>query len=163
MAYLGSSKVKVFPSTRRVATQVDARLITESSMVGIINQLIRKEGFVITDTYGANDPFEFNIYGYYFWIEKGSDLTSLVSGNDVYASIKIDTSNDYHEIKGQDSSSQYQGLIIDGSAATAGSNEIVKSLKILEKVNNNWVIPEASKIMFKEENVDIDIDGGVIS
>lgn len=165
MANLNTADVKVFPSTRRVATQVDARLMTEASMVGIINQLINKDGFVITETFNESNPFEFNIYGYYFIVNQGSSITTLVSsGTEIIASIKIDTTNGYYELVGQDNNNAYEGLNIGTSAVTPGSNQIVKSLKILEKVNGVWQIPEASKVMFSQDNIDIiDIDGGEIT
>ena len=40
MSYVGSQNINVFPSTKRGQYQRDARLMTESSLVGLINELI---------------------------------------------------------------------------------------------------------------------------
>ena len=65
MSYLNTQSINVFPSTKRSNKQVSARLMTEASIVGIINKLIDREGFVITkneDIYPEHS-FEFNIFG----------------------------------------------------------------------------------------------------
>lgn len=161
MAYINSENIKVFPSTRRVATQVDARLMTEASMVGIINQLIGKNGFVITQSFNANNPFEFNIFGYYFRVGQGSYVTSSFgSATEIWGKITLDTTT-YTELSGQDEDQVYKGLELVSSEPTASST--VKYLKLLEKVGNTWRIPESSKLLFNDNQLDIDIDGGVIS
>ena len=84
MSYLNTQNINVFPSTKRSNKQVSARLMTEASIVGIINKLIDKEGFVITkneDIYPEHS-FEFNIFGYYFIIDSIQTLIDIDSYND---------------------------------------------------------------------------------
>ena len=94
MSYVGSQNINVFPSTKRGQYQRDARLMTESSLVGLINELIDLKSFVITpipsDTLQQSDPFEFNIAGYYFKIDRLDsipDFNSLATGQSIVASI----------------------------------------------------------------------------
>lgn len=168
MAYINANDIRVFPSTRRVHTQTDARLMTERSISGLINQLINTDGFVITENFDASAPFEFNIFGYYFNATTASAITSKFStptvGTIIYGIIKIDITNEYHEIIGQDESDEYRGLIVDSTIPTAGENEEIHYLALLTYGSNGWEIPESSKILFNQNRVDIiDIDGGVIS
>ncbi|MBO7697146.1 MAG: hypothetical protein J6Y28_04610 [Acholeplasmatales bacterium] len=70
--YIASSNVNVFPSTRRTyAQEFSARLMTESAISRIINNLVEVDGFVISNNAPttADDLFEFNIYGYYFQVK----------------------------------------------------------------------------------------------
>ena len=65
MSYLRTENINVFPSAKRSNKQVSARLMTEASIVGIINKLIDREGFVITkrEDVRLDHSFEFNIFG----------------------------------------------------------------------------------------------------
>lgn len=168
--YLNTSKVKVFPSTRRVQTQTTARLMTEAAMVGIINQLVSSESFIISpQTYSDSAPLEINIKGYYFKINNISDIVSnFSSATDIYAYIVIDTSNEYyHELKGQDINSEYQGLYFDSSDSWSSpdANTETYKLKLFERgsTSDDWTMSKSSFIMFADINSDIDIDGGVVS
>jgi len=70
--YIASNNVNVFPSTRRTYTQeFSARLMTESAISRIVNNLVEVDGFIISNTVPAtaDDVFEFNIYGYYFQVK----------------------------------------------------------------------------------------------
>ena len=80
MAYLASNKIDVFPSTKRGNVQVSARLMSEASMVDIVNRLIdmryRINGLKLEKNYlaigidGVNEQYnrcltaieEFNAY-----------------------------------------------------------------------------------------------------
>ena len=79
--YIQTNNISVFPSTRRMNKQVSARLLSEQSIANQINKLIETDGFVITpedDTsaagYNPTDPFEFNIHGYFFYIDTANDI-----------------------------------------------------------------------------------------
>ena len=77
-AYIASDNISVFPSTRRIHSQdFSARLMTESAISRIINNLIDVDGFVISNTAPATaeDIFEFNIYGYYFQVKNILSVT----------------------------------------------------------------------------------------
>lgn len=179
MSFLNTDKIKVFPSTRRVGTQVDARLMTEASMVGLINQLINKKGFIITpklNTETGYDPakeFEFNIHGYYFRINQASDITTLVGNAGlnkiVYAHIAVDNSSttQYHELIGQDDTNVYKGLYIDLTPPDEFdahlSNADYYHLKLFKAnaAGTKWLIADESYAKFNESSVDLDIDGGI--
>ena len=68
MATITSSKINVFPATRRGGSKPLAKLMSEQALVGITNRLIDLEGFVISDVDVLTDdaPLEFNLFGYYF-------------------------------------------------------------------------------------------------
>ena len=170
MAYLQSTDIAVFPSTRRMNQQVSARLTTETSYVRTINKLIDTGGFVITpDPDPINweentDPFEFNVYGYYFVVDEASKIIDLVGQSDteIYAVISLDETEigglEFYELSGQDVSTQYQGIQFL-NAAGAGSGQ--KSLLLFRKVNNSWIVPSESRIKFYAFNIS-EIDGGEI-
>lgn len=178
MANLASTKIKVFPSAKRVGYQKDSRLITEASLVNIINQLIDVKSFVITpeDDLSADNPFEFNIGGYYFKVDKLSDLTNLFAGSqydtmqDIYATITISTDqHGYTELMGQDDDQGgtldppiYMGVTFSNTASSS-SGDI--SLKVLhrESVSDSWVTPETSRFKYDSTAVELQIDGGIIS
>ena len=153
--YLSSDNVKVFPSARR-SNQNDqfSRLMSESTIVSIVNKLIDTDGFVITDTYTANGQLEFNIHGYYFNIVKSTEIMTTYQGADdgtiLYASIilSIYSPLNFKELKNCDDGDEYQGLIISDTIPTPASGEEVFNLAILQKVGSNWVIPQTSQIKF---------------
>lgn len=174
MATIVSENIAVFPSTRRAGSKPLTRLMSEQALVGIVNKLINLEGFVISSSSEIEDttPLEFNLYGYYFRIL--NPVTSLglgttFSSGSVYAHIELVTSTasdslQYEELFGQDDNGNYTGLVIDNSEDyTAQHGGIVKTLRVAEFSNSTWVIPEASKIRFSKESLDLSvIDGGVI-
>lgn len=174
MSYLKTEEVKVFPSTRRVNKQTSARLITEQSMVGLINQLVDSDGFVITtevhNPVSSTDLFEFNVHGYYFSVNLSSLLTLGDSWTDIWGIITLDVTNDYTELVGQDATAdenptensvfQYEGIDFQSSASASPNTY---SLHLLTKSGSTWTIPADSRIKFIESSLDIDIDGGVIS
>ena len=153
MAYINSSNIEVFPSARRGGTNPESRLFAESSVVSIVNKLIDTDGFVIS-TNLSEDPFEFNIQGYYFKVDSYTSIVSLGSGwTEVYGSVNL-TESDFPEINSDNNSNKYTGVNF------TNTQPVGKYLKLLEKVNGTWVIPEESKIKF---NVAINsIDGGII-
>ena len=65
MSNVASNQITVFPSTRRGTYQLSARQLSELRISGLINQLIDKEGFIITteEDYSPESPFEFNLKG----------------------------------------------------------------------------------------------------
>ena len=92
--------VQVFPSSRRVATQSSARMFSEKPVVDITNKLIDTEGFVISNnsTSGyvkTSEPFEFDLYGYYFYIDTtiliiNSVIAENADAKNIYAKIVLD-------------------------------------------------------------------------
>ena len=162
--YLSSDKIKVFPSARRnESTDTFSRLMSESTIVSIVNRLIETEGFVITNAYTNNGQLEFNIHGYYFNITDSTEIIAAYSGVTnvvLYASIIISSFAPltFKELKNCDNGGLYEGLVVGDSTTipTPVGNEEVFTLAILEKVNGNWIIPEESKIKFTH------INGGII-
>ena len=63
MSYLHTQSINVFPSTKRSNKQVSARVMTEASIVRIINKLLDREGCVITknEDISPQHSWEFNI------------------------------------------------------------------------------------------------------
>lgn len=114
----------VFPSTK---TQTINKLITENSLTRMINRLIDRNGYIITNeiskivsedivedipltTLTANNiPLEFDIRGYYFAVDSVTDITNILSWNPsgelnqwLFARIYIDKSVEgYPELVGQ--------------------------------------------------------------
>ena len=88
MAYLDSTKIKVFPSVDRNATfDGDAELMSEGNISNIVRSLCReRKSYVLSKEWKA--PFEFVIYGFYFKIiDVNSDS---LAERPLYAHIKID-------------------------------------------------------------------------
>lgn len=185
MAWIPSEQITVFPTTRRLTKQQDARLMTEKSLVGIINQLIDKDAFVITSKSelenSTSDPnfdpvFEFNIHGYFFHVDKLSYITGLFttsSSLSIYAYIQLDTGNGYTELLGQDDTlgnpesdalSKYKGVTFTDIEPSTSDN--MYKLKILERSSSSsttWTCPETSFYKFEGSTVDFQVDGGIIS
>src|SRR5574344_757972 len=147
MANILSSKLTVFPSVKRSLTKPSARLMSESSLVGIVNKLIDEESFIIsTQSVLANDgnSLEFNIFGYYFNISTAYLTLGLATSTytDIYAHIELTTigsgDNQYVEMVGQDSTSapfNFTGLNIDDQETFTPSTtgNVVKTLWIAHK------------------------------
>lgn len=180
MAYIKSTDIAVFPSTRRMNTQVSARLVSEQSFANQISKLIETNGFVITPEDGtdsgfnANDPFEFNIHGYFFWVATASEITSLFSNEDsIYGNIYLDIQDNYTELKSIDASltengdSYYQGLVLSAEDLTlaSGDDKADYSLKLFEKISNGtstyWTVPIESRLKFIY-TIALGVDGGEI-
>lgn len=183
MAWIPSEQITVFPTTRRTKKQQDARLMTEKSLAGIINQLIDKDAFIVTRKEdlenSSNDPefdppFEFNIKGYYFHVDKLSYITGLFTESTslgIYAYITLDEGNGYTELLGQDDTSGdpnddaislYKGITFTDSAPLTADNRYI--LKILERgtSSSSWYCPENSFYKFIGSTLDFQIDGGII-
>ena len=159
-------KVEVFPSTRRVRVQQDARETSEKTVTGIVSNLVDYKGFAITQVLDMDGPFEFNIRGYYFKVNKTSDIFSLPdisSGTQIWASIVIDDFNSaYPELWGQDDSTsgKYQGVNFTSSEQTTSPNGTVYCIQLFSKVGNTWVIVNTQKFGATSVNVVDGIDGG---
>ena len=175
--FVNSEAIYVFPSTRRVSRQLTARLMSETSITGLLNHFVDTDGYVITPfTYDDEEspylkPFEFNIYGYYFKVQNANYiLQQFPNATQIYAYIQLDKTGNYYELMGQDadvnSVSVYQGVkFIDQNPSTAG---VVydKMLLLFERENSSasWYVPEWSTIRFISGFAfDIkEIDGGVV-
>lgn len=172
MAYISSDDVTVFPSSRRPGYPL-SKYSTEYNLTSIVNRLIDTDndegakGFVITDsiTNGTNE-IEFNIKGYYFKVSLSEIISMAHTGAwyTVYAIIKLNTYVDnvekYIELSSFEQSSdnlddisgvfsgKFTGLKFDDSESS-GDGEY--SLPILELKNEEYIIPEESKLKFKTD------------
>lgn len=164
---IASNKIKIFPSARRnFSGDRFSRLMSESTLVSLINKLVDKDGFVITSEFSSNSPLEFNIHGYYFRIESDGISSLLSNSSNVYATITLseytsNKGNAYLELVCADTNDVCTGVEFSDTAQT-GTNKYC--LQLLTKENNTWVIPEDSKVKFKGESViprEL-IDGGII-
>ena len=168
VTYMLSDKIDVFPATRRTFQSSHSRQVTEASIAGIVNRLIDKDGFVVTNLPNNaeqqnNMMFEFNIHGYYFRASLG-DLVSPFN-NDVYGIITIDNGNvyEFNELVGSDENNLYKGIRFSESDPSNAILENEYYLHLLSKVDSVWQVPERSKIKFLPSSVDIElIDGGEI-
>jgi len=168
--YVNSDNIYVYPTARRGAYYPESRLLLESGLVGLVNKLIDREGFVISDQ--SLNPFEFNIFGYYFKISNLSYVTSLfdsVSDGDViYGKITLDDMLwGTVELSGQDDSGKYQGIefikVASGGTAPT-SDETHKCLALIQydSANTQWVVVPSSKIKF-DGSIAGTIDGGTVT
>lgn len=168
MSYLATEQITVFPSTKRADKQVSARLMTEQAIVGIVNRLIDRDGFVVTTDdelqgdSGDKHVFAFNIHGYYFEISSYAELKALYNDDEsamnIYAHIFVDTTGNYTELFGQDDEGKYQGLQFSSNGTVENSNNREEHKLLLltrEAFESRWFVPNESRIKFE-------LDGGVI-
>ena len=172
MSYLASTKIEVFPSTKRGSYQPSARLMSEASLVNIVNKLIDTDGFVVTpdeDVVTTNSsgtitgqvtdkPFEFNIKGYYFRIGQLSYLLDKFSGaSNIYARIHLNTADNYIELAEQDDDGEYRGLEFTNTEPNETANYYY--IWLLAKQNGYWVVPIDSRVKFVYDFA-VGVDGG---
>ena len=176
MSYLRTENINVFPSAKRSNKQVSARFMTEASIVGIINKLIDREGFVITkrEDVRLDHSFEFNIFGYYFVIDSLQNLIDLNGYNDnpevmeIYGNIIIEKSGNYKELWGQDDDDDGYTGIQFSTAPIVDSNREIHHLLLLKRdafdsSELDWYVPEESRIRFDFDSaIPADLDGGEI-
>lgn len=157
--YIASNNVEVFPLAKPRPDQRTSRLLYEENLTGIIRQVVDINSFIINNgntpslninyVVDANNnvtstiadvtldsDLEFNIYGYYFKLKKGTsfkDLEDLLLRNNtlinnnikyIVAQIKLTFNKDQtgiatpFEIAGQDVDFKYEGLSILPSTNT---------------------------------------------
>lgn len=175
MSYLLSTDVNVFPSTRRASYQLSARQLSEARIAGIINQLIDREGFVITteEKFAKDLPFEFNIHGYYFRINELRNLiNAFTDSTDIYAAIKLQyiPDTDYIELVGQDDAHKaipdgddgvYYGVQFSNTKLS-GEGVICLHLLTRKNISDKWNIVVNSWFKFDSRSLNFKVDGGEI-
>lgn len=174
MSNVASNQITVFPSTRRGTYQLSARQLSELRISGLINQLIDKEGFIITteEDYSPESPFEFNLKGYYFRASSAQVIqNSITTGNNIYANIKLDTiqGTDYTELVGQDDTHAsipddagiYYGISFTSTPIT---DEGYYNLHLFTRDSSSspWKLVLNSYYKFESSSLDFIVDGGEI-
>lgn len=93
MAYINGTNLRIFPASNRSAgSQENNNWLTEFNISSLVNQFIGNgNGFVITEgewdsgegAYKINpdNPFEFNIAGYYFKVKAAKNIIDAVGGS----------------------------------------------------------------------------------
>lgn len=158
MANIASNEVFVFPNSERGTSKPEARIFYEKNTTNLINQLLGKDSFVITPEFDENNPFRFNIKGYYFEISKGQTIITSAtgSGSNIYATIKIKDNNNLPELIGTDDKGNYTGLEIvrsENPPTDSSKDYIFAYLKLLTTTDEaNWSIPDESRIQFIKQN-----------
>ena len=178
--YVHSDDIQVFPSAKRVEhTYVrDARLLSETNLVRLINELTDTDSFVISDDFDGA-LFEFNIHGYYFKVKVDAlNALGFSQGGYLVASIiltKLEEDSeisDFSVLNKADEDSMYHGvefyrsdaLPSDGSVQDDiidGRDSKIYRLAIGEWNGEKWVVPFQSKLKFKSSSIK-NIDGGII-
>lgn len=166
--YMSSSKVDVFPSTKRgPAYASQSRLLSEKSFSRLVNQLVDRDSFIIKYD-SDNKSIEFNIHGYYFKLSNFlQSLPEASKATDLYACIEID--NTTQELKGQDSADgNYGGVYLTykepQSGDTTTSYYLLLGRVVVSKEGIITFTENAdSYIMFNMKKVDLKIvDCGII-
>lgn len=164
--YIESEKIDVFPFAKYRPDHLNNRLFYENNLTRLIRQLVDTEGFIISggiDEKGkTTSVFEINIHGYYFRIEGGTELVdssstdSTLTGSSLYACIQLD---DNMELKGQvNEQDQFTALYFTTDTPSSTTN--LFSIKIAEKVDNNWQLVTTLNQKFSANSLTItEIDG----
>lgn len=161
--YVNSSKVEVFPSTRRSAQYASsARLLSEKSFARLVNQIVDRDAFIISYNSDEN-TIEFNIHGYYFRVtDFSSAIQSISAGSKVYACIEIN--NTSSELYGQDDGTLYKGVYFTSTVPTeATSGNTLYYLALGTVSSTGFSVYVDSYIAFNMGKVDLKtIDCGII-
>ena len=184
---LNSNNIQVFPTTKRSGTDKRSKLLSEANLTNIVNMLLDKKAFIITDV-GSREiqnnsdeiiiesdaELEFNILGYYFKVDNTKAIldklfdsyTDLVNNlsNDrylpIYANISTVQVGDYVELYGTDDLDIYNGISFSTSIET---DKYLKILQIELDSTGHYklIIPKESQIKLTNRSID-NIDLGEI-
>lgn len=164
--FINSDKIKVFPFAKynRPTNDLGSRLFYECNIARLVTQLIDTDGFIISgavDT-GASitETLKFNIKGYYFEITAGVSLIpDDIKHTDSMIYGVVTLNDNPEELSGQDNdfSGKFEALSITTIRPT---EDTVFYLKLLEKVGEEWHIPEESYFRYNVSSINITkIDG----
>ena len=173
--YLESDKIQIFPTSNRdSAYQAQARLMTESNIINIVNRLVDKDSFIINH---KDTSIDFNIHGYWIHVPDIVPVTLSIqqefpNATSIYAKITINTTQsgtqpEFKTINGTDTEAAGGGQIYTGvefvtTKSSSGDTGTPYYLHLLEKVGNTWQVPEDSKVRFTTgaETRSVTIDDG---
>lgn len=146
---MDNKTIEIFPAFNNINSD-DNLWLNKFNISCLINRLNNVDGFVITpDSYFSLDkPFEFNLAGYFIRLD---NLSSLETGE--LNPIKFEVTND--KITASIITRDYASLILD---------DRLFKLTLIEKIDNEWVIPQSSRVQIDaaellkaiEENQPID-------
>lgn len=151
MAYLESSKIKIFPFGSARSADPNSRLLNESNLVRLIKSFVDSDSYVIS--YDENTKYcVFVIGGYYC----ECDLTDVVSTDkDLYAFIKLDkTDNNQYILSGNDDSNnaEYQGINVF-TGVTFKNDKPTDADVFLHILGSNGTVPLSSYKKFNYSSV----------
>lgn len=150
MSYQKSQNIQVFPTSIARPLFPYARVLTEEHILNITRNASPCSSFVISDNYSTSDKFEFMIHGYYVRLEAGTTFT----GDNIYAHIYVDTTvAENPQLWGVDQDNSFTGVAFDNTSTATPPEVLTQNtsqyehyvLHILTKVNNEYIVPSASK------------------
>lgn len=173
MAFVSTSNIEVFPSTKRGLIKPEARAFTEKNVSRLVNKLTDKDSYIISY---ENNILEFSIHGYYFKVTNVENqlLTPLNNQSKIVAWIRltkttIASTDEYVELYGQDDDrGYYEGIEFTGDLHSVEesdqlTNEGYYSLELFNKVGDGWQIITDNFAKFDSSSFTIDeIDGGTL-
>lgn len=163
MSFFNSNKVKkVFPSVNRSDEYVsNSRIISESLLTGLVNNLIDKKNFVVSYD-SVNPSIQFNLEGYYFDV----DLTGF-GNNSLFVRLLYKENTSYKSLDGDDASNNnsiYKGL--EYTTEPDNEGEWFQLLEKSEDVDSPIpTVPKKSYLKYSSTKIDglvEEIDGGEI-
>ena len=147
MSFVNKSYITVFPNAERAAANpttqnLKARKMTEENTVGIIKHTLDQESYVISSDTSGN--FEFVIDGYYVEIDSGH----IPSERPLYAGIKVESVNDYPELRGVENGDNYEGVTFSNNQTISDTTSV---LQLLDSSGN---VPISSRKKFTPDRLD---------
>ena len=144
-----SSKIKVFPTTKR-SDEADrnARLMSEQNLISIVNRLTGLKSFIIhmpsisseTNSITIPTDSEFNIGGYYFKFIGDKKITIDSNTTEIGLQINTVTTGNFTELQGNDSNGKdgnYSGLTITTSTTSTENKQVSETYLPIIRKNSN--------------------------
>lgn len=163
MSNIQSGNINIFPLAKPRTTNY-SRLFYEQHVTNMLRQLMDTDGFIIQSCSISSDnkcigDLIFNLYGYYFKINSGTDLGDLSTGNYINAKITL-TETEPIEIVGQDEDNMYTGLEIICSDDISNNNPNTKILTLFTKIGDKWEPLSSSFNKFNPQSLIVDVIDG---
>lgn len=170
--YINSNNIDIFPLSKPRVNK-SSRLFYEENVTNLIRQIVDIDSFIIegpeklSDSGKLDKDLIFNLFGYYFKIISGTDLSDISSqnGNYIIGEIELDKSNPDipFELKGQDdtTSNTFTGINITNVESLPTIDDVNKHFLVLfKKSGNEWLINDDSYKKFNSQSFNISgIDG----
>lgn len=177
MSYLNSNQIKIFPFAKyrgKTSNDIASRLFYETNVARFINQIVDVNGYIIDGDISelgvVTETLQLSIHGYYFQIEKGTDIT-LPDSSVVYGKIKIskpisDTEGitKPSEIQGNDNNGNFEAFELTSTPIDfeEDDNYFYYGFKLAKKILGKWELPKDSFCKFFVNSLKItEIDGKI--